>query len=691
MEQLCRKIHMPEEVTKTLTALHETLEEYPCLPLLMQQSHWDEGLAQLKDVLGEDPQGMKRLCCMLRCARKAKAEYDRLGIPDEIYVATMSAFSRFVREHRESYGSYGFDRGSWTPRQVSCKIFRIGQLEYELAERSGETVISLHIPTDADLRPQVICPSIEEGLATLCRLFPHLRGNRVYCHSWLLSPQPKDFLPESSNILHFQQLFDIDPVGIPGNDVLLWVFKNPKLPKEDYPEKTSLQRKLKAFFLGGGQFLEGAGFLRLPLAGITGTESSIMDKATNEQQLLQRMTAICADPAHPLMAAALGVLKEGSILFADAVGHRQLTGAPATGDTKFRIASISKLLTATAVWQLIERGLLDPNADASAHVGFTLRNPHHPGTPITVKMLLSHTSSIRDGGVPGSYNIPLGHHISEFFTAGTPHYRSNCWAPAGEAPGAFFAYCNMNYCLLGSVIESVSGERFDTYMIRHIFAPLGLSCSFNVSGMPPQVKAQVATLYRKVDANGVSDPIHGTWTAQCDDFTGGYPDTDYSAYEIGTNGSLFGPMGSLRISVRELCTIMSMFCHGGSLNGVQILKPETIEQMFAPAWVYEDALQNGDTYLGMMNCYGMGPHIFTNRPMGDRIVEHQVLPFAGHTADAYGLLGGMLFDRHRGNGIIYIVGGTGSEKNEYWGKYSAFYGWEEGLLTAAADFASFDY
>jgi len=412
---------------------------------------------------------------------------------------------------------------------------------------------------------------------------------------------------------------------------------------------------------------------------------------TPEKKLIARMREIIADPEHPLMAASIGVIKEGKILFSDAVGSKYLDGTPATGDTKFRIASISKLITAVGVWQLIEQGKIDPDADASEYVGFRLRNPRHPDTAITVRMLLSHTSSIRDGGVPGSYNIPLGHHISEFFTEGSPCYMPRCWAPAEEAPGVFFAYCNMNYCLLGSVIEAASGERFDEYMVRHVFAPMGLSCSFNVSGMPREAQAQVGTIYRKLDASGEYDPAHGTWTAQCDDFTGGYPDTDYSGYVIGTNGSLFGPMGSLRVSVKELCQLMAMLCRGGSTGGVQILKAETIEKMFTPAWTYNSQHPNGDTYLGMMNCYGMGPHIFTNRAMGDKIVANQDLPFAGHTADAYGLLGGMLFDRGRGNGIVYVVAGTGSDKNEYFGKYSAFYGWEEDLLTAAADFAKFEY
>ena len=358
---------------------------------------------------------------------------------------------------------------------------------------------------------------------------------------------------------------------------------------------------------------------------------------TPEEKLIARMNEIIADPEHPLMAAAVGVVKDHQVLFADMVGSKQLGGTPATGDTKYRIASISKLITAAGVWQLIEQGLVDPDADVSSYLGFSLRNPHYPDTPITVKMLMSHTSSIRDGGKPGSYNIPLGHHISEFFTEGSAYHMPNCWAPQEEAPGVYFSYCNMNYCLLGSIIENASGERFDQYMTHHIFAPMGLSCSFNVSGMPEDVQSQVGTIYRKLDAAGEYDPANGTWIPQCDDFTAGYPRDIYADYVIGTNGSLFGPMGSLRVSVGELCRIMLMFCNGGSYNGVQILKPETIERMFTPVWTYDPALNNGDTYFNMMNCYGMGPHIFVNRDMGDRIVMGQDLPFAGHTADAYDL------------------------------------------------------
>ena len=417
-----------------------------------------------------------------------------------------------------------------------------------------------------------------------------------------------------------------------------------------------------------------------------------MSEQISTQKLKERMLAIAADSDHPLMAAAIGVVKDRTVLFADAVGHKNLGGEPADGDTKYRIASISKLSTAIGIWQLIERGLIDPDGDISQYIGFTLRNPRHPHIPLTVKMVMSHTSSIRDGEVSGSYNIPYGNPLSAFFTEGHPNYNSDCWAPQEEVPGVYYQYCNMNYCLLGQMIENVSGQRFDQYMTEHIYAPMGLTCSFNVAEMPESVKNQVGTLYRKLDAAGEYDPENGAWTAQCDDFSKGYyPYVDYSDYRLGTNGSLFGPQGSLRVSVKELCQILLMFCNGGSYNGVQILRPETVERMFTPAWTYDPTLNNGHNFSRMMNCYGMGPHIFFNIPMGDRIAKDRILPFEGHTAEAYGLLGGMLFDRKLGNGLIYMVAGTGSDPGKFPGSYSAFYGWEEALLTAGAEFADFSY
>ena len=94
---------------------------------------------------------------------------------------------------------------------------------------------------------------------------------------------------------------------------------------------------------------------------------------TQEEELIARMEEIISDPVNPMLAAAVGILKDGKVVFSEAVGCKNPNGDAVTADTKYRIASISKLVTAIGMWQLIEQGLIDPEEDVSRHLGFTLR------------------------------------------------------------------------------------------------------------------------------------------------------------------------------------------------------------------------------------------------------------------------------------------------------------------------------
>ena len=93
-------------------------------------------------------------------------------------------------------------------------------------------------------------------------------------------------------------------------------------------------------------------------------------------------------------------------------------------------------------------------------------------------MLLSHTSSIRESD--SNYNIPLGYNISDFFTNGTEIYYDKAYSE--KEPG-YFEYVNMNYCLLGTIIENVTNTRFDKYMIENVLKPLNITGSFNIYEM----------------------------------------------------------------------------------------------------------------------------------------------------------------------------------------------------------------
>lgn len=261
MKTLCRRIAMPEEVTEILLGWSPEPELAPVLDMLTCEDTWDLGLRRLREALGDDPDGFRELNCMLRCAMAAEARYSCLGISSQVYEDTFACFSRFVREYRESYGRYGFDRGFWTVRQISCKLFRIGQLEYELVRLDAQPVISLHIPSDASFRRDGLRASYLEARRLLGRAFPEYDGAPVFCQSWLLSPDLTGLLPRQSHILDFQRAFRITPLPDAADDVLQWVFKNPDLPPEQYPEDTTLQRNLKAFLLGGGIFRDAKGYL----------------------------------------------------------------------------------------------------------------------------------------------------------------------------------------------------------------------------------------------------------------------------------------------------------------------------------------------------------------------------------------------------------------------------------------------
>jgi len=265
MRELCRAIEMPEEVTEYVAEIdtgfeYEAVEEV--MAKLFVPETWNEGLEELKKCLGEDEKGFRMLACMLHCCGKAWKFYEGHGISGQVFVETMKCFSRFVREHKESYGVYGFDREWWTVRQLSGKLFRIGELEYEM-RKDGKHIISLHIPSDARLKKDKVLVSIRQAKEFFKEKFPEYENTDMQCHSWLLSPTLKKVLSPGSNILAFQELFHIEVLGEDKEgEYKVWVFKRKDLPLRELPENTSLQRKLKSYLLSGGKVLEAGGYLK---------------------------------------------------------------------------------------------------------------------------------------------------------------------------------------------------------------------------------------------------------------------------------------------------------------------------------------------------------------------------------------------------------------------------------------------
>lgn len=272
-------LHMPDDVTKHLHKQERRLffdDSDECQRLVVfverlgNRTTAESARIELHELLGADPDGFGMLCCMLRAAAAARSRYQRLGIGEDVFEATMGCFTRFVREYHRSYGRYGFDRGFWTIRQLSLRLFRLGELEFELADQPydvpksapGSRVINVHIPSDAHLNRARCVESCRWMVDFVSRFFQDWSGLPVMCTSWLLSPALGELLPQSSHIIQFQRMFDIVGTDPNAQDWREWVFQRNPAPIGDLPERTSLQRGMKAYLLNGGQVGTGTGVLR---------------------------------------------------------------------------------------------------------------------------------------------------------------------------------------------------------------------------------------------------------------------------------------------------------------------------------------------------------------------------------------------------------------------------------------------
>jgi len=436
-----------------------------------------------------------------------------------------------------------------------------------------------------------------------------------------------------------------------------------------------------------------------------------------QRPLDRQLRSIVEDPAAPLASLAVVVVAGDTIIDEGYWGQRTIDGTdpqrsqPVTPATKFRVASLSKVATAIGAMQLVEQGKLNLDADISSYLGFPLRNPAYPDRPITTRMLLSHTSSLRDAGF---YNLPLPYTLRDLFLPGGAYYVDGAHfafreGDADRGPGAFFTYANLNFGVLATVMEAVSHERFDQYMARHVFGPLGIDAGFAAGDLSDAGVRELAALYTKQDERGVWDP-QGRWFAQVDDLHGvrprPLPPTAGAAsptaamhhqgsaktahppvqpYVAGTNATIFAPHSGLRISARDLAKLMLILLNGGRCGGRELLAPSTVDSMLHDAWHFDPQRWNGDPYHGRYRAWGLGLQHITGAADdlgGDRLAAGGKEQFWGHRGEAYGLLAGMWFDPQREVGFVFLAGGIGDDPSAHHGTYSSAYSWEELIQTA---------
>jgi CubicO group peptidase (beta-lactamase class C family) len=318
-----------------------------------------------------------------------------------------------------------------------------------------------------------------------------------------------------------------------------------------------------------------------------------------------------------------------------------------TIDDPVRIASVSKLVVALGVMRLAEQGRIDLDADVSRQLGWPLRNPAFPDVPITLRMLLSHTSSVKDEG--DNYVLPLGRTVRE--TAALPETFDRA-----HRPGAFFRYSNLNYPLIGSVLEKATGERFDRLMSKLVLQPLGLDACFNYTTCSDAKLARMVVLYRP-DGSVARDDLRGR-RPDCPVATTG-PACELEKYELGSNGALFSPQGGLRASMTDLATIGQMLLNKGRHRGRLFLSQASVDAVLRPLWTYDG--RNGDTSDGLYCAYGLASQSLPVPAAGcrDQLLGSRKL--VGHAGEAYNLRSGLWIDPAARVGIAYFAANTSEE------------------------------
>ncbi|HEX5353225.1 MAG TPA: serine hydrolase domain-containing protein [Rhodanobacteraceae bacterium] len=245
-----------------------------------------------------------------------------------------------------------------------------------------------------------------------------------------------------------------------------------------------------------------------------------------------------------IAGGVIAVVKDGHLIFAQGYGYANVAKRkPVTADqTLFRIGSVSKLFTWTAVLQLAAAGKIDLDADVNKYLDFKI--PEKYGKPITMRDLMTMTpgfaESIHDLMVATPRQLaPLGQYLVQHLP------------PRIFPPGKVVAYSNYGATLAGYIVQRVSGEPFDTYVERHILQPLQMSHSTFDQPLPEAWRANMATGY--ITATGKTI-------------------VPFESVQV-------WPAGSFTATATDMANFMVMQLQNGQFDGASILPPATAQLM----------------------------------------------------------------------------------------------------------------
>lgn len=323
--------------------------------------------------------------------------------------------------------------------------------------------------------------------------------------------------------------------------------------------------------------------------------------------------------ANHVVGACIRRFEEGRLTDCITAGYASLEGEkkPVAADTIFRTASIAKMATALLVFRLQSMDKLDVREDISDFWGEKVENPRFPGSPITLGMLLNHTSSIVDSpAYYGSFANPADLSV----------LLRNPASFSPNPPGMLFQYSNLAAGMIGCLLEKRFDMCIETLMQKELFSPLGIQATFDITTLPAD---KIADSYRVLPKEGGFSVQKRLETATP------LQQPDPQRHYLLASGNLF-------LTAEMLAKLALVCCgsHPGFIDdhGLRLMRTPTTD------WPQQDVRMR----------HGMGLLSLDDAQVLDR-------PLWGHQGFAYGAVNGVFFDE-AGNGFAALNSGAGERR-----------------------------
>ncbi|QDP97811.1 hypothetical protein FOE78_19560 [Microlunatus elymi] len=204
--------------------------------------------------------GVLPMLALLASAEEVAAFHAGRGIDPEISRASLADLGQQAWVHRRTFDAFGLHTYGWMRVAWSGALYWLGRLQFNLtrwgADDGGDWVISTHIPESGPLTPEAVADSFGRARIFFARHFGDYPTRLFHCNSWLLDPQLVEVLPGTSNMVRFQQLWQLRGEGHQADgDAIFFVFRRRgEVDHESLPQDTTLQREIVAKLADGGHW-----------------------------------------------------------------------------------------------------------------------------------------------------------------------------------------------------------------------------------------------------------------------------------------------------------------------------------------------------------------------------------------------------------------------------------------------------